>query len=150
METAIIIVFLALLVFAIGAIVGIVLVHTTNRNVFNHIEHNESSKHVPKIHPLVKLIYTDFIQNGTFNFIIAENKCTMYYKPLKIEIWVTNNIENRKIWRCEDNDLLFNSVDEKSLNDLNNNLTMLDKRILHKIFTRVDEVNKEFINKVFI
>ena len=150
METTIIIVFLALLVFAIGAIVGIVLVHTTNRNVFNHIEHNESSKHVPKIHPLVKLIYTDFIHNGTSNFIITDNRCTMYYKPLKIAIWIANTIETRRIWDCDDRDLLFNSVSENSLNDLNNNLTMLDKRILHKIFERVDEVNKEFINKVFI
>ena len=98
-----------------------------------------------QIHPLVQLIYKEFISENVKYFHIEH--CTLRIKHLDIDIWSANDVWSRE-FREVSIDLL--KEHNLTLKELNNILTMADKKILDRIVKAVEVNNKEFISRIFI
>lgn len=101
---------------------------------------------VNKLHPLVVNIYKLFTNKDGFKYF-NQSQFTVKIPTMGLEIWSENEISSRKFYNI---DTLTEISLEKTKDEINNELSLADRKILDAICKRVIKNNKEFINRLFI
>lgn len=98
-----------------------------------------------KLHPLVIEIYNDFIDTKKLKYLeVTEHHFTVLHIPLTI--WAANGVEAIHFIKVPDEILhKYNCT----LTELNQNLTVGDKEVLHRIIEAIRINNKAFISRLF-
>lgn len=106
----------------------------------------ENIKFLNTLNPLVVDIYKQFVDKEGLKYFHIEH-CNLHIKNLGIQIWSANDQENRRFDVVPDELLKKYNM---TLKELNNTLTMADKKILDKIVNEIKINNKEFIDRLFL
>ena len=103
-------------------------------------------KSVNELHPIIKLIYLHFIDSEQLKYFFEDG----YYlriTNLNIDIWSANNWDSRNFTQIPIELLKEHNL---TLKELNNILSVTDKKILDHIVQAVKVNNKEFISRLFL
>jgi len=120
------------------------IIKPTSEEIINYSIRNV--KFLNQINPIVKEIYLLFIQKDGFQYF-KELHCNILVTNMDIEFWSENDCYSRSFSRVSIELLKKYDI---TLKELNNSLSLTDKKILDKIVKAVKFNNQEFINRVFI
>ena len=119
------------------------IIKPTSEEILGHTI--ENVKFLNDLHPIIQLIYKEFISENVKYFHVEG--CYLNIKHLEIEIWSANDAFHREFRRIPTELLKEHDI---TLKELNNTLTMAEKKILDKIVKAVEVNNKEFISRIFV
>lgn len=106
----------------------------------------DNVKFLNELNPLVKDIYLQFIEeDGPKCF--QETTCGILISNMNIEFWSANEVYNRMFTKLPESVLKAYNM---TMDELNNSLSLADKKILDHIVKAVTINNKEFISRLFI
>ena len=97
-----------------------------------------------KLHPLVKEIYELFINEETVNDF-KEEYCKITIN--EISWWSANDIYSREFTNIP---VILQKKYNTTTKEINNSLSLADKKVLDHITRQVLKNNKEFINRLFL
>lgn len=97
-----------------------------------------------KLHPLVKEIYELFINEETVNNF-KEEYCKIIIN--EISWWSANDIYSREFTNIP---VILQKKYNTTTKEINNSLSLADKKVLDHITRQVLKNNKEFINRLFL
>lgn len=106
----------------------------------------DNVKFINELNPIVKLIYLQFINKEQLKYFF-ENGYHLTITNLEIEIWSANDWYSR---RFEQIPIELLKEYNLTFKELNNNLSMADKKVLDHIVQAVKVNNKEFISRLFL
>jgi hypothetical protein len=120
------------------------IIKPTSEEIINYSIENVNF--LNKINPIVKEIYLLFVQKDGHQYF-KEEHCHIFVTNMGIAFWSENDYYSRHFYDVSV-DLLKKY--NMTLKELNNSLSLTDKKILDKIVKAVKFNNKEFVNRVFI
>ena len=97
-----------------------------------------------RLHPLVKEIYELFINEETVNNF-KEEYCKITIN--EISWWSANDIYSREFTNIP---VILQKKYNTTTKEINNSLSLADKKVLDHIAQQVITNNKEFINRLFL
>lgn len=97
-----------------------------------------------RLHPLVKEIYELFINEETVNNF-KEEYCKIIIN--EISWWSANDIYSREFTNIP---VILQKKYNTTTKEINNSLSLADKKVLDHITRQVLKNNKEFINRLFL
>ena len=97
-----------------------------------------------RLHPLVKEIYELFINEETVNNF-KEEYCKITIN--EISWWSANDIYSREFTNIP---VILQKKYNSTTKEINNSLSLADKKVLDHIAQQVITNNKEFINRLFL
>ena len=103
-------------------------------------------KFVNELNPIVKLIYLQFIDKNDIKYF-HEDGYYLHITNLDIDIWSANDVYNRNFKTIPIELLKEHNL---TIKELNNTLSMTDKKILDYIVQAVKVNNNEFISRIFL
>lgn len=98
------------------------------------------------LNPLVKDIYLQFIEKDGPKYF-QEFTYSIFVSNMNIEFWSTNGVDSRIFTKLPESVLKAYNMTAEEINDT---LTLADKKILDHIANAVKVNNKEFISRLFI
>lgn len=106
----------------------------------------DNVKFLNELNPLVKEIYLQFINKDGIKYF-QELNYTILISNKDIEFWAVNSVYSR-CFTSLPNDILkkYNTT----MKEINNTLSLADKKILDHITNVVKRNNQEFISRLFI
>lgn len=106
----------------------------------------DNVKFLNELNPLVKDIYLQFVEKDGPKYF-QEKEHDILITNMNVEIWKCNSWENRTFTLLPESVLKAYNITK---NELNNSLSLADKKILDHIVKAVTINNKEFISRLFI
>jgi hypothetical protein len=101
---------------------------------------------VNKLHPLVIIVYKLFISKEDIKYF-SESEHNILITCIDVSIWASNSVYNRQFTNIP---LELLKEYNCTLKELNNSLSLADKKILDHIVQAIKINNKEFIDRIFI
>jgi hypothetical protein len=134
---------IAVISFFTGKLFSKIIKPTSEELMKYSIEHTHF---LNTLNPIVKLIYLQFIQKEQLKYFF-EDGYYLHITNLNIELWSANCWYSRDFKTIPIELLKEHNL---TLKELNNTLSVTDKKILDHIVQAIKVNNKEFINRLFL